>query len=344
MKASSFQTLVSVPLGLELEEPDRTRTNLHMAVCRPLGIVTVSYLGTTRSPFSFVDVYDLDAASLLTGKGLVKRCTLGQGVAPMQFYFGGSFYWSGYMAYTDSCLLVLSDCCHEAVHVIDVLSATHVGFVVEPVVAGRNGAWQRPRAVAAQGSTVAVGFFVAGSESCIRLYGGSGASWSLQRVLGHNTSHFFSLKFTRDGSSLLTSVGGNYSSSAVLLVDLASGSQQTIHSEVDKTFRDVEECEDGTLMAAVNTLGVFALYKNPCSRNYYIQDVVRMGATFSLASFSEGFLVVGKSDYGTIRNELYVLTGEDAIAMACISALRVAWMVAVARGKPRCWDVASNFC
>ena len=100
-------------------------------------------------------------------------------------------------------------------------------------------------------------------------------------------------------------------------------------------------------MAAVNTLGVFALYKNPCSRNYYIQDVVRMGATFSLASFPEGCLVVGRShwhDYGTMRNELYVLTCEDAIAMPCISALRVAWMVAVARGKPRCWDVASNFC
>ena len=120
------------------------------AVCPTLALlVTSDCPGNTLSAFALPSTFTT-AAGTPTGLALV--CTLGGAgsPAPMQFKF--SVGESGYLVFTGpvtpvtSRLLLVTDAGHDAVHVIDVGSRTHVGYVAAPgTIAG-------PRGVAARGS------------------------------------------------------------------------------------------------------------------------------------------------------------------------------------------------
>ena len=95
---------------------------------------------------------------------------------PMNFKFRcGGNYCSGWMAFTGSTaatrLLVVTDGGNDAVHVIDVVRGHHVGYVAVP------------GSTAARGSKVAVTACESNASGFVRLYEGSGASWTMQRII-----------------------------------------------------------------------------------------------------------------------------------------------------------------
>ena len=294
-----------------------------VAVCPLLNIFAVS--GITNMVGSFVvDVYDLDLDALSVGGPLTKRCSLGGpgASAPMNIGFECNST-HGKMAFTDGlsprpCLLLLSDMEQRSVHVIDVLTQTHVGHVWRP------GVFVDTHAVATYASLVAVA-----SNFDIRVFSGGGATWSCVRMV--NVKIMFnlpprSLQFTRDGSKLVAMVDGRDSAPSVLHI-LQVKDWTFIGSVCAPTSAaDFEDFGDAWLVSACDC-GLFTVNKNVFA-NDRTAVVSRFHAS-SIALFPRGCFVVA----GWWR--LHVLTSNDAILMAGMSSLRTAWMVAAARAVPR---------
>ena len=107
-----------------------------LAACPTLGLlVTSNYRDNTLSVFALPAV---GASASASAAGLPLVCTLGGATsrAPMQFMLDdGNGFSSGWMAFTGpatSRLLLLTDAGHDAVHIIDVVGRTHVGYVAAP--------------------------------------------------------------------------------------------------------------------------------------------------------------------------------------------------------------------
>jgi hypothetical protein len=247
------------------------------------------------------------------------------------------------MAFTDSVtsrLLLLTDAGHDAVHVIDVAGRVHVGYVAAPgTIAG-------PRGVAARGSLVAVSDWnrYDSGDHVVRVFEGSGASWTAVRVLaggfgapGDADGQLMSprgLRFTADGTGVVVADMGNHRVS-VLRVEDGSFVRHVGHvaSGLGSSPFDVEECEGGWLVACWDSGTI-----------EFVSDGVDggVGGTGEWGSGDWGLeapsalaLVPG---LGLVVREwgnggwLQFFATPDAIAMASMSAARVAWMVAVARG------------
>jgi hypothetical protein len=177
----------------------------------------------------------------------------------MQFKFHDGNSASGWMAFTGpttSCLLLLTDAGHDAVHVIDVAGRVHAGYVAAPgTIAG-------PRGVAARGSLVAVSAWKKGGsgEHVVRVFEGSGAMWTAVRVVGGGfggpgsadgqLSVPFGLRFTGDGTGLAVADAGNGRVSVFrhnFRVEDGSFARH-VATGLSVPF-DVEECEGGWLVA-----------------------------------------------------------------------------------------------
>jgi hypothetical protein len=259
----------------------------------------------------------------------------------MQFKFhDGGF--SGYMAFTGpvtSRLLLVTDAGHDAVHVIDVAGRLHVGYVAAPgIIAG-------PRGVAARGSLVAISTWRGWlGDHVVRLFEGSGTSWTAVRVLGGGfgdpgrehgqLNEPTGVRFTADGNVLVVVDGANH---RVSLFRVEDGSfVRQVATEVSYPM-DVEECEGGWLVACYGTHTV-----------EFVGDVVgdsdddarpilgengdgdgEFRAPSALALVPGLGLVVRELGNG---GRVQFFATPDTIAMASMSVPRVAWMVGVARG------------
>ena len=141
-----------------------------LAVSDALGLVVVS-----QSRRNTLVVFAID--------GLVCKSTLGGAgsPAPMRFRFGEGHLFSGGLAFAGTgCCLLVSDYGNDAVHMIDVVHGKHVGYVAAPgTIAG-------PRGVAARKSLVAVSAWqeLRRGDHIVQIYEGSGATWTPVRVLG----------------------------------------------------------------------------------------------------------------------------------------------------------------
>ena len=181
--------------------------------------------------------------------------------ASMQFNFVGDGHKSGWLTFTGVTglvtggppiprLLVVTDAGNHAVHVIDVAGRVHVGYVAAP------GTIDGPRGVAARGSLVAVSVWAAvyTGDHVVRVFEGSGASWTAVRVVaggfggpGDADGQLKSpigLRFTADGSALVVAErrGGRVS-----LFRVEDGSfVRHVATGLPALF-DVEECEGGWL-------------------------------------------------------------------------------------------------
>ena len=169
-----------------------------------LGMATCARLGVTAiSRPSSVGLYPLppdgEASRLATIGG-----------DPFLFDFKGTGGWSGMLAFTNSGieteppLLLVTDHGHDAVHLIDVVSLRHMGFV------GGLGKVPGPRGVAAGCCVVAVSCWkeVHCGQHVVLLFEGRGDAWTLLRTVGSGTGtrdgqfHMpYGLRFTGDGGS-----------------------------------------------------------------------------------------------------------------------------------------------
>jgi hypothetical protein len=305
-----------------------------MAACPILGLLVTS--STKDNTLSVFALPGSSGAGAGAGAGLALVCTLGgaSSPAPMQFKFYDGFS-SGWMAFTGpttSRLLLLTDAGHDAVHVIDVAGQVHVGYVAAP------GTVAKPQGVAARGSLVAVSCWNY-LEHVVRVFEGSGAMWIAVRVVAGRFGGPSSadgqlgrpcgLRFTGDGTGLAVADTGNHRVSMFRVED-GSFVRHVATSLGD--LWDVEECEGGWLAV--------------CGPPFHTVTFVSGGVDGGVGQARLGKLGGGDGEFfyptalalvpglGLVvreSNRVQFFATPDAIAMASMSACRVAWVVAVAR-------------
>ncbi len=288
-------------------------------------------------------------------------CTLGGAgaAAPMQFDLGDS----GYLAFTPPGapssttrsdgssarpLLLVTDAGHDTVHVVDVVDRTHAGYLAAP------GSIAGPRGVAATGAPesalVAVSAWKAlyGGNHVVVVYRGSGAVWEAVRVIGGGAkllqfggpgpcdgqlSRPYGLRFSGDGSGICVADSGAGRAS-VFRVD-NGGFVRHVATVVGYPM-DVEEVEGGWLAASMSTHSVVFVGDGVGGVGGGRPSLGKAGGGDGEFRYPSALAVVPGlglvvRDYGRLQ----VFATPDAIAMASMSSLRVAWMGAVARSLPR---------
>jgi hypothetical protein len=215
----------------------------------------------------------------------------------------------------------------------------HVGYVAAPgTIAG-------PRGVAARGSLVAVSAWKRydSGDHVVRVFEGGGATWTAARVVaggfggpggaGGQLHLPLGLRFTCDGIGLTVA---EYDNDRVSLFRVEDGSfVRHMATGLDCPF-DVEECEGGWLVACwgshtIEFVGgdVDGGGLGRASLGEFGSGDGELEAPSALALVPGLGLVVQDSAEG---GRLQIFATPDTIAMASMSAARVGWMVAVARG------------
>jgi hypothetical protein len=264
-----------------------------------------------------------------TSDGLTRIRTIGGGgsAEPMDFKFmedNGCI--SGWMAFTGSTaasrLLLVTDAGNNAVHVIDVLHGAHVGYLAAP------GSICKPLGVAAWGTKVAVSAFVRGF-SHVQLYEGSGASWTIGRMIG--SMYPSGLRFTADGKELAFAHDYDGRLACVSLFRVIDG---TLVRHLDTGLAhipsDVEECADYG-WAVADWAGKRIRFVGGASDQSCLGKTGHRDGEFKFPSalaFVPGLgLVVRERDNG---GRVQFFATPDVVAMASMSAIRTSWMMTVA--------------
>ena len=311
-----------------------------VAACPSLGLLVTSDVEDNT-----LSVWSLPSgAETAVGSGLALVCTLGGkgSPAPMQFKFSIT-YGSGHLAFTPPLvldsdsrdlhvlphLLLVSDAGQDAVHMIDVVSRAHIGYVAAP------GSIAGPRGLAARGNLVAVSAWkeLNNGHHVVHVYraGSCGALWTYVRAIGRGYGGLdgqllrpCGLRFSGDGSNICVADRGNNRLSMFRLGD--SVFVRHIATELDGP-RDMEEVEGGWVVA------------------YWVSDTVGFVSDGGRAGGGSGS-VNGEFDgptalalvpgLGLIVREFYtdrlqVFSTPDMLAMWAMSGIRVGWMTATYR-------------
>ena len=347
---------------------------LGMAVCPHLRLLaTSSSSDNTLTFFSLPEAGVLNGCTLSGGGAgrpagapvvvpsaralgrLTRWCTLGGASSPahMHFkFFDG--YPSGGLAFTGPATcrhLLVTDAgdWHDAVHVIDVMERARVGYVAAPgTIAG-------PRGIAARGALVAVSAWKSwgSGDHVVQLFEGSGVTWSPLRVLAGGfrrpgradgqLNRPFGLRFTGDGTGLAVADVGNDRVSLFRAADGCFERHVTAGLRGLKDILEVEECEGGWLVACSHPSNSISFVSEGVVRDTLVKagdaahGFVQFHVPGALALVPGLGLAVRDSFRG---GRVLVLAAPDALAVASMSAARVAWMVAVVRGCQLRWGVA----
>lgn len=345
-----------------------------MAACPPLGLIV-----TSNDVKNTLSVWELPASGRVSTRasgggggggrrrgGLPLLHTLGGDgwAAPMQFRFVDGMCSSGHLAFTSSSsttycrpMLVVTDAGHGAVHVVDVVNKTHVGYVAPP------GSIVGPRSVAASRCdsdtpplvAVTVWHALNGGDHVVFLHqhnggGGGGAAWDRVRVIGGGfggPGHLdgqlrmpCGLQFSRDGSVVCVADTDNRRASVFRIHD--GGFVK--HMDTMNNPLNVEEVEDGWLVARFpsHTVDFFSdgdgeNVDDDVGRPYVGKAGGGRGNRDGEFEYPEGLAVV--PDLGLVVRDkgkggrLQVFAHPDTIAMwTNLSAIRLAWITAVMRG------------
>lgn len=302
-----------------------------MALCPTLALLVTSSLDNALHVFALPTSL-ASSTSLNTRFELLYSLGGAFSSAPMKFKFNGSPS-SGWMAFTGpgACrLLVVTDAGHHAVHVIDVVSRAHVGYVSAP------GTIDRPRGVASHGSLVAVS--TCGIQGQVRVYKGSGATWAPVGVLS-GTSAFTlgagdrlymlcGLRFTADGLGLVVAdTNGSVNMFRMKDGEFARHGAPTVMPMGAGAPFDVEECEGGWLVACrrsiefVSDAGAGKPAISQHGGQFYTPTAVAIIPGLGFAVREYGY-----------NGRLQLFATPDVVAMAAMSPCRVAWMTGVNRG------------
>jgi hypothetical protein len=280
----------------------------------------------------------------------------------MQFkFYDGDGWHSGYLAFTPPTttatttsgssgssssarpLLLVTDVGHDAVHLVDVVGRSHTGYVASP------GSIAGPRGVVASGALplVAVSAWKRPSsgDHVVVVYRGSGTVWEAVQVIGGGFGAPgprdgqlrmpYGLRFSGDGSVICVADGGNCRASVFRVGD--GGFVWHIAKGLNYP-RDVEEVGGGWLVACWHSHTVEFVSDGVGGDGGGWPSLGKVGGGFGRGDgeffFPTAVAVVPGlglvvREYGNER--LQVFASPDAIAIAAMSHLRVAWIVAVAR-------------
>ena len=334
-------------LGMYFETTKACGQGIGLAVCPRLGV-----LATSEEDTNTVSVWWLPSgADTRPTSGLAHVRTLGGtgSPAPMQFEFD---YGSGSLAFTPllhgsdmrrvALLLLVTDAGHDAVHMIDVASGVHAGYVAAP------GSIAGPRGVAACGVAPLVAVSVWKMDSgdhVVHLYrAGSGGEshWIHVRAIGSGTGladgqfrRPFGLRFSGDGVSICVADAANDRVSLFRVSD--GGFVRHIATGVSYTPYDVEEVEGGWAVVCCGSLtvefvrdGDDADEKRPIlgeAGSGWGSGDVELNLPIALAFWPGLGLVVREFFNGPLQ----VFATPNMVAMAAMSASRVGWMTATYR-------------
>ena len=312
-------TLVHLPVRVS---PELCKRDTHhggygagLAVCQGLGLLVISSCDRLQV-FALSD--DIVARCHVQSE-LAHVRTLG-GVAPMEFQFWQD---SGYIAFTDGCgetigettLLLVTDHGKSdgsgAVHVVDVVRGTHVGYVAAP------GTIRWPRGVATRKSLAAISCWE--STLLVRVFEGSGGTWTSVRTI---TVAAVGLRFTADGSGLVVP---DYHRGCLRIFSVTAedSSPWSDGGKLDIPL-DVEEC-------GMRAGWVVCDYKGLVAVSGTNEKAKRRNLGFSPLALAVvpglGLVVMRRGGDTGVQ----FLATPDAVAMAAMSSHKVAWMVATCR-------------
>ncbi len=257
--------------------------------------------------------------------------TLGGPVSLPQLHF--DFNFNGCLAFTDPAahdmlpLLLVSDRGNQArtknaVHVINVLTRDHLGYVAPP------GSIGIPSAVASKGSLVAVRHWNA-SEATIQLYHGEGSMWTPLRSLVHSQGFWTSagFRFTNDGSHVILANCG----CACLSLFRVSDGAFVKHFALGIGHRDVESWGDGWLTTCWRQRPIHLIEVHGDDDDDVCHQAAwrRNGGAGPLMLAHLPFIGFAVRDYNS--GHVQVLASQDTIAMARMSPLRVLWITTVVK-------------
>jgi hypothetical protein len=168
--------------------------------------------------------------------------------------------------------------------------------------------------------------------SGVRLFEGSGATWTaLYEINASSNALLGGLRFTSDASQLVVCDWGR---SRLSLFNVVDGSLEAhIVDGLPSGPVDVEDCGDGWLTASYWPQSIFH------SGHGVRKDLKIKPITLALVP-GLGLVVRGDSwnEGNGNHHDIYFFSTCDFVAMASMSALRVGWMMGVARGTQ-----AANF-
>jgi hypothetical protein len=330
--------LTLVPLSVHVSRLQSSReaegllAGRGVAVHQDLGLLVLSCSNKLQV---FVLPEHIARGDVGSSRELTHVRTLGGGVAPMDFHF----YDSGYMAFTDgslldSTLLLVTDTGkfghagnsnRDAVHVIDVVRGTHVGYLAAP------GTIFYPRGVAARKSLAAVGCWDSGhAGNAVRVFEGSGATWTVVRLIVGVLSLPSGLRFTADGLRLAVA---DYSYQRVRIFCAQNGCflcDIPVAADECAIFPlDVEEC--GSEWVICHPRGLVAVADTDTDTHTHAGVARRTNFDIDFFCLSLA-LVPGLGPVVRHEKGVQFFATPDAVAMAAMSPCKVAWMVAVCRG------------
>jgi len=291
-----------------------------LAVCQDLGLLVISACDKLHV---FALPNDIARGDLGIPRELELVRTLG-GVAPMEFQFDSS----GNMAFTDcgvstrNLLVVdLGKSGWSAVHVVDVVHGVHVGYVAAP------GCIKWPGAVATRNSQAAV-CCTEKNVPAVRLFENSGGShtWTAVRVIACGFNWPCGLRFAADGVRLVVANGRGVSmfcaKDGAFLRRIALQSVYPM-DVMECAIKDGDGSRAGWVMSYFG--GLVAVADNANAR---ASDVVARRREFDLLCLAlvPGLGLVARHEMG-----VRFFATPDSVAMASMSACKVAWMVSVRR-------------
>jgi hypothetical protein len=311
-----------------------------LAVCHLLRLVV-----TSDSHANTLTVFRLPVTvdpEVMEGMELARVCTLGDASCPprMRFKFTEETESLAFTGPATARLLLVTDAGNNAVHVVRVGSRSHVGYVAPP------GLLRRPRCVASSLSgsrqVVAVSAWRTrgAGDHQVHLFEGSGPLWTRLRVLGRGCGPALGrlhaptgVRFTPDGSGLVVVDSYNLRVSLFRLPDMAFVQHLCTAPRTDQLI-DVQAWVEGSELCPSDPFDVKKVtadcWPETLRSGSGMHDIAVANA------WVPGLGVVARRlrcDWrGRESTALHFFASEDALAMAHMTPIRVAWMVGVVRG------------
>jgi len=308
-----------------------------MAACTSLGVLVTSHSGLCE-----LWVFELRTRGKWFGNS--PDYVIGISALPQPIHFG--FYdcagWSGNLAFTGPASarrLLVTDSGNDAVHVMDVVGRSHVGYLAAP------GTIRGPRGVAAWGSLAAVSVFTHSLTEghVVELFEGGGVEWTRVRVVGGTDgtpefSHWrlrnpMGLRFTHDGTRLVVA---NFARDCVSMFRVEDGTFAGHIAAGAIHVRDAEKVEGGWLMACSGPhILQCRLSDEP---GFGIDKYISVSSpVHSSPRLKHASALVTVPGFGLVVREmqdgrLWMYSTPDLVKMRTMSCMRVAWMVGVSRG------------
>lgn len=313
-----FKALVPVPQWTEI----CGRRGYGMAVCPMQGVLVTSN-------DNYLTVFALPQGGT---SGVTMKYALGY------FKFHDAHGPSGWMVFHGDRLsrrLIFTDAGQHAVHVMDVSTNTHCGYVAAP------GTLRCPRGVAAHGSLVAVSCWTSYSvgDGSVHLFEGSDVAWAPLRVLARGLLKWpFGLRFEANGSALVVAEGRGCN--AITRVNVEDGvfadhvARIWVGIEEGEGPLDVEQWHGGWLVSRSNKVQLVGKGGRTTLGDSVHHDRGRGVLCHpSALALVPGLGLVVREVHNDGRLMVFALP--DTIAMASMTACRVGWLVAVGRGLLR---------